>query len=220
MSIYHNKKTLFFKIKNKSLKEWKEYTNHPFVIKLGNGTLPLSCFKIYLLQDYIFLQKLIKILCLSAYKANTTLDRDRSLKFIMGIKHELNLHIKYCRKFNIPKSKILTTKEKSQNRTYTDYVLNIGTKKSNLELFIALSPCIIGYGEIGYNLSKIKNWKKSKYSSWIKMYSSKEYQSIANKNIRYLDELFTNNKNSYKSLVKIFKKASLLEANFWEMCLS
>ena len=52
------------------------------------------------------------------------------------------------------------------------------------------------------------------------MYSSKEYQSIATKNIRYLDELFTNNKNSYKSLVKIFKKASLLEANFWEVCLS
>ncbi len=39
------------------------------------------------------------------------------------------------------------------------------------------------------------------------MYSSKEYQSIAAKNIKYLDKLFTNNnKNSYKSLVKIFKK--------------
>lgn len=220
MSIYNNKKTLFFQIKNNSLKEWEEYTNHAFVIKLSNGTLPLFCFKNYLLQDYIFLQKFIKILCLSAYKAKTTDHRDHSLNFIMGIKHELNLHIKYCQKFNISKSKLLSTEEKLQNRAYTDYVLNIGSKKSNLELFIALSPCIIGYGEIGHNLSKIKNWKKNKYASWIKMYSSKEYQSIAAKNIKYLDKLFTNNnKNSYKSLLKIFKKASMLEANFWEMCL-
>ena len=93
MNIYNNKKTLFFKIKNTSLKEWEKYINHSFVIKLGNGTLPLSCFKNYLLQDYIFLQKFIKILCLSAYKAKNTYDRDRSLNFIMGIKQELNLHI-------------------------------------------------------------------------------------------------------------------------------
>ena len=52
------------------------------------------------------------------------------------------------------------------------------------------------------------------------MYSSKEYKKIANENIKYLDKLFTKNqKSSYKSLVKIFKKASKLEANFWEMCI-
>ena len=52
------------------------------------------------------------------------------------------------------------------------------------------------------------------------MYSSKEYQSLAAENIKYLDKLFSNsNKNSYKSLIKIFKKASTLETNFWEMCL-
>ena len=50
------------------------------------------------------------------------------------------------------------------------------------------------------------------------MYASKEYQNISKENILYLDKLFTKaNKNSYKSLVKIFKKASKLEANFWEM---
>ena len=220
MNIYNNKKTLFFKLKRNSLKEWQQYTKHKFVISLGEGTLQLSCFKDYLLQDYIFLQKFIKILSLSAYQAKTLEDRNRSVDFIIGIKHELSLHASYCKKFNISKSKLLKTKEKKQNKSYTDYVLSVGVKKSNLELFVALSPCIIGYGEIGHNLSKLKNWKKSKYASWVKMYSSKEYQKIANENIKYLDKLFTKNKkSSYKSLVKIFKKASKLEANFWEMCI-
>ena len=82
---------------------------------------------------------------------------------------------------------------------------------------MALSPCIIGYGEIGYTLSKIKNWKKSKYASWIKMYASKEYQNISKENILYFLNYLLKLIKIVKSLVKIFKKASKLEANFWEM---
>jgi thiaminase len=80
-----------------------------------------------------------------------------------------------------------------------------------------LAPCIIGYGEIGFKLSKIKNWKKSKYSSWIKMYSSMEYQQIARDNIDYLDILFKNSKDKNPTkLKKNFKKSTILEKNFWE----
>ena len=104
------------------------------------------------------------------------------------------------------------------NTAYTDYALKIGSKDTNLELYTCLAPCIIGYGEIGLNLSKIKNWKKSKYNSWIKMYSSKEYQSVANDNIRYLDKLFKiEKKRKYKKLIKIFRKATILEKKFWDM---
>ena len=95
--------------------------------------------------------------------------------------------------------------------------MSIGKNGNNLDIFSCLSPCIIGYGEIGFNLSKIRNSKKSKYSSWIKMYSSKEYQQIAKDNIDYLDILFKNNKD--KNLTKIkknFKTSTILERNFWE----
>ena len=98
MNIYNNKKNLFFKLKQNALKEWKQYTKHEFVIGLGNGTLKLSSFKDYLLQDYIFLQKFIKILSLSAYKAKNPEDRNRSIDFIIGIRHELSLHANYCKK--------------------------------------------------------------------------------------------------------------------------
>ena len=116
------------------------------------------------------------------------------------------------------KYRIFKAKERKENSAYTNYVMKIGLKKSNLELFTALSPCVIGYGEIGYNLKKNSNWKKSKYSSWIKMYSSKEYQNVAKDNINYLDYLYKKNKKkNIKSLIKIFKKASDLESNFWQM---
>jgi len=218
MGLYNNKKNIFYKLKKNSIVSWKRYTEHSFVKELGDGSLNLSVFKEYLIQDYIFLQRFIKILALSAYKAKSTKDMDRSIDFIMAIKNELKLHVHYCKKFGIKKNKILKAKERKENKTYTNYVMKIGLKKSNLELFIALSPCVVGYGEIGYNLKKNKNWKKSKYSSWIKMYSSKEYQNVAKDNIVYLDHLYkTNKKKNIKLLSTIFKKATELGANFWQM---
>jgi thiaminase len=34
---------------------WKKYTEHEFVQKLADGTLPEEQFKLYLIQDYLFL---------------------------------------------------------------------------------------------------------------------------------------------------------------------
>jgi hydroxymethylpyrimidine/phosphomethylpyrimidine kinase / thiaminase len=34
---------------------WQQYTQHPFVMAIGNGHLPLESFKGYLIQDYLYL---------------------------------------------------------------------------------------------------------------------------------------------------------------------
>lgn len=34
---------------------WNEFLYHPFVMALGNGTLPLESFKGYIVQDYLYL---------------------------------------------------------------------------------------------------------------------------------------------------------------------
>lgn len=36
---------------------WDEFVHHPFVMALGNGTLPVESFKGYIVQDYFFLVK-------------------------------------------------------------------------------------------------------------------------------------------------------------------
>ena len=174
-------------------------------------------FKKYLVQDYVFLHQFLKILGLSVYKSNSFEEINRSVNFIKGINHEIKLHMSYCKKWKIPLNSLNNIKVEKANSAYTDHVLSVGKNGNNLDIFSSLSPCIIGYGEIGFKLSKIKNWKKSKYSSWIKMYSSKEYQQVAKDNIDYLDILFKNSKD--KNLTKLknnFKKSTILERNFWE----
>ena len=217
MDIYNNKKTYFYKLKSNCNKEWSEYTGHKFLSDLVSNKLPDKNFKKYLVQDYIFLQQFLKILGLSIYKSNSFEEINRSVNFIKGIDHEIKLHISYCKKWQISLRSLSNIKVERANSAYTDHVLSVGKNGNNLDIFSSLSPCIIGYGEIGFKLSKIKNWKKSKYSSWIKMYSSKEYQQVAKDNIDYLDILFKNNKKkNLTKLKKNFKKSTILEKNFWE----
>ena len=217
MNIYNNKKTLFYKLKNSCNKEWLEYTNHKFLSDLVSNKLPNKNFKKYLIQDYIFLQQFLKILSLTVYKSRTFEEISRSINFIKGIDHEIKLHVDYCKKWKIPLKSLSKIKVEKANSAYTDYVLSVGKNGNNLDIFSCLSPCIIGYGEIGFNLSKVKGWERSKYSSWIKMYSSKEYQKVAKENINYLDVLFKKNKDINKlKLIKNFKKSTILERNFWQ----
>ena len=217
MDIYNNKKTYFYKLKSSCNKEWSEYTDHKFLSDLVSNKLTDKNFKKYLVQDYIFLQQFLKILALSVYKSKSFEEINRSVNFIKGIDHEIKLHVSYCKKWKISLRSLNNIKVERANSAYTDHVLSVGKNGNNLDIFSSLSPCIIGYGEIGFKLSKIKNWKKSKYSSWIKMYSSKEYQQVAKDNINYLDILFRNNKNKNLSKLKSnFKKSTILEKNFWE----
>ena len=217
MDIYNDKKTYFYKLKNSCNKVWSEYTDHKFLFDLVSNKLPDKNFKKYLVQDYVFLQQFLKILALSVYKSNSFEEINRSVNFIKGIDHEIKLHTSYCKKWKISLNSLSNIKVERANSAYTDHVLSVGKNGNNLDIFSCLAPCIIGYGEIGFKLSKIKNWKKSKYSSWIKMYSSKEYQQIAKDNIDYLDILFKKNKNkNLNKLKKNFKKSTILERNFWE----
>jgi thiaminase/transcriptional activator TenA len=217
VDIYNNKKTYFYKLKSSCSKVWSEYTDHKFLSDLVNNQLSDKNFKKYLIQDYVFLHQFLKILALSVYKSISFEEINRSVNFIKGIDHEIKLHTSYCKRWKISLNSLNNIKVERANSAYTDHVLSIGKSGNNLDIFSCLSPCIIGYGEIGFKLSKIKNWKKSKYSSWIKMYSSKEYQQVAKDNINYLDILFKNNKNkNFNKLKKNFKKSTILERNFWE----
>ena len=220
MSIYDSK-SLFCLLKKNCPKEWSNYTKHQFLVSLANNTLPLKAFKKYLIQDYFFLIKFIKILALGCVKSQNNNDLMRCIDFIFAIKNELKLHVLYCKKWKISQKTLLKTPELIETKKYTNYVMAVGNKGDILDLFTALSPCIIGYGEIGYELKK-KKLHKNSYNSWIDTYASKEYQDVAKENILYLDSLFSkikNKKNKLKNLKKIFKKATELESDFWSMSL-
>lgn len=53
---------------------WHQFINHPFVLALGNGELPLESFKGYLIQDYLYLVHFARANALASYKSKNMED--------------------------------------------------------------------------------------------------------------------------------------------------
>ncbi|MDC6453593.1 thiaminase II, partial [Alphaproteobacteria bacterium] len=141
------------------------------------------------------------------------------------INFEMGLHISLCEKYGISKLDLENTEEKNENIAYTRYVLELGYSGDFLDLLSALAPCVLGYGEIGLNLQN-SNPKISMYKKWIETYSSSEYQRVCLNVGKLIDKSFKlrlgkNYTNTYKwnKAGLIFKKATSLEVDFWNMAL-
>jgi thiaminase/transcriptional activator TenA len=56
---------------------WVKDLDHPFVVELYSGTLPLEKFKYYVLQDYNYLVTVVRVLSLLVAKAAPILELSR-----------------------------------------------------------------------------------------------------------------------------------------------
>ncbi|KAF5023048.1 hypothetical protein F66182_4893 [Fusarium sp. NRRL 66182] len=91
---------------------WKEFVYHPFVMAMGDGTLPLESFKGYIIQDYLYLIHFSRANALAAYKAQNIEDISRATEIVQHIMHELKLHTTYCESFGMTIDEIRATPEK------------------------------------------------------------------------------------------------------------
>ncbi len=214
--------SLFSRLRASSGQVWNDYLEHPFVKGIGDGSLPESSFRHYLTQDFIFLFHFSRAYALAAYKANNVEQIRRANKAITNIIDvEMGLHIQYCKEWNIDLTDVTTMYEDLATTAYTRFVFDCGHRGDLLDLSTALIPCIAGYAEIGANLiaNSATNRKGNPYFSWIEMYADDEYQLVAKEAIKQLDDLSDSAGGSirFTNLLEIFKQATVLEKEFWEM---
>ena len=115
---------------------------------------------------------------------------------------------------------------------YTRFVLECGLAGDSLDLYVALSPCVVGYGEIGAALAAEQAAKPAAvsatvgkgnpYASWIEMYAGPDYQQVAQAAVAQLDHLAALRLTParFDALCQTFRRATQLEADFWHMGLT
>ncbi|SDQ98628.1 thiaminase II [Pseudovibrio sp. Tun.PSC04-5.I4] len=214
--------SLFNSLKNDNLETWHSYTKHEFVQGLGNGKLPIASFKKYLVQDYLFLIEFARAYALGVYKSTDLTQMRKCLSSAKGILDtEMGLHIRLCESWGLSEADIVATPEDPANLAYTRYVLDTAMKGDMLDLKVALAPCAIGYGEIGAALALQEGALSAQnpYAEWIREYSSDEYQELAADAVKEIDELgaLYATEARYVQLSRVFREATRLEANFWQM---
>src|SRR5699024_5091431 len=147
-------------------------TRHEFIRQLEAGTLPLAAFRNYLIQDYLFLIQFARANALAAYKGHTIDDVTAAQRGLAAIVEETELHVRLCAGWGLGREDLNAAVEHPATVAYTRYVLDAGLRGDLLDIHVALSPCTIGYAEIGTQLKPVLEQRPDHpYAEWITEYS-------------------------------------------------
>ncbi|KAF2241582.1 hypothetical protein BU26DRAFT_535276 [Trematosphaeria pertusa] len=199
---------------------WKEYTQHQFVQRMANGTLPDENFKHYLIQDYLFLIHFARANALAAYKSKSLVDIGRSARQVVILQEEIKLHIDFCKEYGLSPADIENQEEDQACTAYTRYVLDIGQSEDWLALQVALLPCLIGYGIIARRLYDDPKTVRegSKYWKWIENYVAQDYCEAMKNGSELIERHAAKQSVSrVEELAQIFIHATNMERGFWDM---
>ena len=215
--------SLFDRLKNSCSNQWSDYCCHEFVNRIGDGSLPIESFRYYLVQDYLFLIHFSRAWALAAYKSESVADMQWATEILHAtLNSEMSLHVEFSARYGVSQEQLEFADEAQPNLSYTRFVLDCGSAGDILDLYVALLPCVVGYAEIGNRLALEYEAcaGSNPYQEWIEMYSSEDYQRLAIKSISNLERLSQQRGGMarFDSLAETFRKATVLETGFWEMC--
>lgn len=212
---------LFERLKAANADAWGAYTQHDFVRRLADGSLPEAAFRRYLVQDYLFLIQFARAYALAAYKSETLADlRQASASLANIAEREMTLHVGFCKGWGLSEAQMEATPEARETMAYTRYVLERGMAGDLLDLHVALSPCLIGYAEIAREIGTVSS--NNPYRAWVEAYASDDYQGVAAREVAVLDDLMERRggPGRFTNLSATFGAATRLEADFWQMGLA
>ncbi|KAG7041047.1 putative hydroxymethylpyrimidine/phosphomethylpyrimidine kinase 2 [Colletotrichum scovillei] len=172
---------------------WKTFVYHPFVMAMGDGTLPMESFKQYLIQDYLYLVHFARANALASYKAKSIADISAGATIVN--------HITPC-------------------TAYTRYVLDVGVSEDWIALQMALAPCLLGYGAVAKQLHGDVKTKREEnmYWKWIENYVADDYVGAVKTGSELIERhAALQSPSSIERLIKIFIHGTKMEIGFWEM---
>lgn len=198
---------------------WESQHAHPFVTGIGNGTLDLDRFRIWLRQDYLYLIDYARLFGAAMLKSPNLELMTSMAQVGHEILHtEMDLHRSYAAGFEITRCQLETERKAPTCQGYTDFLLRTATVGDFPELMGALLPCIWGYAEVGERLASRGYPDDIRFRDWIEMYTSPEFRRLGDWCREATDAVCEGLPTAAMARVEeAFVVSSLYELAFWEM---
>jgi thiaminase/transcriptional activator TenA len=187
--------------------------DHPFIVKLMDGSLPLDIFHFYINQDALYLSEYKNVLAILGSKCQDENDTQFFLDSATGI-----IHVENVLHQNFLKNKNLNNDLSPTCELYTSYLSRIVNTKSIEEGIAAVLPCFTIYKEVGdYIKENQTNRKDNPFQNWINTYGGEDFAKSV-KNAIHIANLHAENanENTLNKMNVAFEKASKLEWMFWD----
>jgi thiaminase (transcriptional activator TenA) len=199
---------------------WKAQLRHPFVVALGNGTLPERKFRYYILQDARFLSDLARVFAAGAQKAP---DADSALRFAKLVDEtiitERGLHESYGTRWKMTKNQMSSVPMAPTNFAYTRHMLAVAQSGTAAEITVVALPCAWIYCVVGHHLLRDGPPKPDHpYRDWLMLYASPEFAAVQQWMRKKVD-LWAKDagRNERRRMEEAFVISSRYEWMFWEM---
>ncbi|MGH6952967.1 MAG: TenA family protein [Alphaproteobacteria bacterium] len=221
--------SLFGHLRAAAGEDWRRYTGHEFVRRVGDGTLPEPCFRHYLGQDYLFLFHFARAYALAAFKSDSFDDLRSASAALAALLDEVRLHVRACARWGMSERDLAALPEATETLAYTRYVLETGMAGDLLDFHAALAACVVGYAEVGAGLAAAPatRLEGNPYREWIEAYAGEPYQAVAREEVSRLERLAAARLGSnwrasprLERLTAIFRETTRREAAFWDMALN
>lgn len=195
---------------------WKKIFEHPFVVELFKGDLPLEKFKFYILQDYHYLIAAIKNFAIIASKAPTV----ESMKEVIDILNleatsEFEGYEELLKKLGYTLADAAEIDPIPTSLSYSSFLLTTSSLQSYAEAMAAVLPCFWSYAEIAdHHRESLKSNKIKLYQDWGNVYLADSYLSLVEKIQTLVNK--AGEEYPYGKLKSVFMAASRYEFLFWE----
>lgn len=200
---------------------WPRYLEHPFVVEMAQGTLPLDKFRYYMLQDYVYLRDYVKIFAACISKADDLRDIRFLCENMMATIEETDrVHLPYMKRLGITDEEIEAVIPHISNSSYSHYMICEAQSGSLLSGLVALLNCSWAYAYIGEHIAK--NYpnatQQPHYGQWFSGYVCDEYRQTNQALIDMVDCLSAGiTPRETQKLCQIFRMCSQHELRFWDM---
>ena len=182
--------------------------NTKFVQGIKNAKLPKTKFQEYLAQDYFFLESFARAYGLAVSKSRNKQTIKTLSLLLSGVSEELILHESYAKEWNID---LTTNLIEPATKKYTDFLEEVSTNLSLIEIMSAMTPCMRLYSWLGKNLLNMIS--DNPYKEWILTYSDESFDNLA----KYLENLIDEYDESFdiEQVNFLYKRAMELELDFF-----
>lgn len=210
-------------LKNEHSALWSAATGHRFIDELGDGSLPPEKFRHYFLQDYVFVNDLVKMAGIAVSKApDLTLARpiEQFLNAILGA--EDALFIDAFKTLGIPETEFRSVEPLPTTAAFGNFLVRLAYEGSFRDICCAMyvtEGVYLDWGEQLRNADPAANGSElgEFYQGWIDLHTENALGQI----VRFLGGVVdAAAPEETARLNSVFERALRYEIAFWNMSYS
>lgn len=195
---------------------WARIFEHPFVVELYQGNLPLEKFEFYILQDYHYLIAAMRNFSIIASKAPTVAAMREVIDILnLEATSEFDGYEELLERLGYTLTDAAEIDPIPISVSYSSFLLSTSSLKSYAEAVAAVLPCFWSYAELAdHHKESIKTNNIQLYKDWGNVYLTDSYLSLVKKIQNLVNK--AGEECSYGKLKSVFMAASKYEFMFWE----